>query len=441
MVGCWGLIAGLLFASAAATSSAAAGHSRRGSTVSSEYAEARALFEKLWQPGEASAAGGDGLGPLFNENSCVGCHHLGGVGGAGTNDRNITLVAAFVGAPRHETGDSVFRGELEELHPGFRNHTTIVLHAHATTFDDEDRLRNIRTRDTVQTRDALVALATSRRNTPALFGDGLLDRITDQVLLDAEKRTFAAFPEIKGRASRLRDGRLGRFGWKGQTATLRDFVLGACATELGLEVPGHHQASLLPQQRFEPSKLRSDLTDAEVNLLVGFVATLPRPVLRPVDTFLTSHGPRVFEAVGCGTCHAARLGPVGGVYSDLLLHDLGDRFVDFASGYYGGASRPPLVVDRATAKEKPATAGEAAPTEWRTAPLWGVADSAPYLHDGRAGTLDEAIRLHGGEASETARRYAKLPFNDRQSLLAFLHSLRAPGSAEQSPVRHPKRSR
>ncbi len=69
------------------------------------------------------------------------------------------------------------------------------------------------------------------------------------------------------------------------------------------------------------------------------------------------------------------------------------------------------------------SSGEAGPTEWRTPPLWGVADSAPYLHDGRASTLDEAIRLHGGEAEATSERYRKLDGRDRRELLSFLQSL------------------
>ena len=58
----------------------------------------------------------------------------------------------------------------------------------------------------------------------------------------AEQAGSKTVPEIHGRVSRLADGRIGRFGWKGQMASLEDFVLTACAVELGLEVPGHHQS-------------------------------------------------------------------------------------------------------------------------------------------------------------------------------------------------------
>jgi CxxC motif-containing protein (DUF1111 family) len=64
--------------------------------------------------------------------------------------------------------------------------------------------------------------------------------------------------------------------------------------------------------------------------------------------------------------------------------------------------------------------------EWRTPPLWGVADSAPYLHDGRAGTLVEAIALHGGEAEQVSRRFVALPAADRMAMVEFLSCLKAP---------------
>ncbi len=89
-----------------------------------------------------------------------------------------------------------------------------------------------------------VLASVSERSTTPLFGSGLIDAIPDAVI-EAAARAQAdskVSPKIHGRVSRLADGRIGRFGWKGQTARLEDFVLTACAVELGLEVPGHHQA-------------------------------------------------------------------------------------------------------------------------------------------------------------------------------------------------------
>ncbi len=161
----------------------------------------------------------------------------------------------------------------------------------------------------------------------------------------------------------------------------------------------------------------------QCNQLIEYVRELRPPVLRPAIEASATLGFPIFVSIGCATCHATSLGGVDGLYSDLLLHDLGDRISD-SGVYYGGPAPPGGVRDLADAKEpQPRTSGEAGPTEWRTAPLWGVADSAPYLHDGRASSLDEAIRLHGGEAAATSTRYMKLNRVDRHDLLAFLQSL------------------
>ena len=102
----------------------------------------------------------------------------------------------------------------------------------------------------------------------------------------------------------------------------------------------------------------------------------------------------VLPAVGGGTVPA---------FTDLLLHDLGDGLAD------------------------PAVAGDAAPSEWRTAPLVGLVGRHPasrrYLHDGRASTLDEAVLWHGGEATAARASYRALSVADREALLNYLESL------------------
>src|SRR5262249_61394544 len=85
-------------------------------------------------------------------------------------------------------------------------------------------------------------------------------------------------------------------------------------------------------------------------------------------------------------------------------------------------------------------AGGGGPRDGRPPRLWGVASSAPSLHDGRAPTLNEAIRLHGGEAAATSGRYAQLTTADRQCLLAFLHSLAGPPCPRPPASKSAKRS-
>jgi CxxC motif-containing protein (DUF1111 family) len=64
--------------------------------------------------------------------------------------------------------------------------------------------------------------------------------------------------------------------------------------------------------------------------------------------------------------------------------------------------------------------GQAGASEFRTAPLWGVVRSGPYLHDGRAATLEEAIAAHGGEASQARDAFLGLGPVERAALIAYL---------------------
>ena len=114
-----------------------------------------------------------------------------------------------------------------------------------------------------------------------------------------------------------------------------------------------------------------------------------------------------------------RIAPSAG----LPLNDMGESLADAAT-YYGGSTSPTDVGNPADARSGPCNPGRAVVIgEWRTPPLWGVADSAPYLHDGRARTLHEAIRLHGGEAEQTAARTPARAAATRIALFHFLHSL------------------
>jgi CxxC motif-containing protein (DUF1111 family) len=210
---------------------------------------------------------------------------------------------------------------------------------------------------------------------------------------------------------------------------LREFVLEAAAVELGLEVPGHAQAG---DPRVPPLKAPGlDLNRAECDALVAFVRSLPAPVVQtaanPRAEKARKAGKALFKATGCAECHVEKLGDVEGIYSDLLLHAMSPELSDTASyGAFlaGAAARP---AERDPAGGRPARrASTTRDEEWRTPPLWGLRDSAPYLHDGRAPSLEDAIQLHGGEAAAAAQRYRRLPTRDQAQLQAFLLSLAAP---------------
>jgi CxxC motif-containing protein (DUF1111 family) len=378
------------------------------------------LFKHEWQPNDSLCADGDGLGPVYNATSCVACHHEGGAGGSGGLEHNVTTFTVHREGqePRqgvvHKFGLPGSQESLHDVDPGLPSISSPTLsqvvvlvgqRSHCLPFPSGVHL--------------------SQRNTPALFGIKLIDEIPDRVILAGEKSqrwkwgNASAKDESRpvGRALRLASGRIGRFGWKAQTASLADFVQAACANELGLGNPGQGQPMPLGKVGLVKSS-GLDLTQEQCDQLTAFCASLPRPVERlPEDVTegQAKAGRKLFTTMGCADCHTPKLGSVDGIYSDLLLHRMGEELV--GGGSYG---EPP-----APDPNKPGDDGPA-PGEWRTPPLWGVADSAPYLHDGRAPTLDDAIRMHGGQGGRSAEKFRRLTPAEQNQLIGFLKTLRAP---------------
>jgi CxxC motif-containing protein (DUF1111 family) len=386
-------------------------------------AAGKQLFEHEWEPGDQLALGGDGLGPVFNASSCVACHGQGGSGGGGPLEFNVTTYTVRPLKSGEEPREGVVHAQAVQAE--FKE-TLAHVHPHLPP-QSQPSLRdllpipgcNVRTLPFPQ------GVHLSQRNTPALFGAKLIDEIPDREIIAKERRqrlvAGLATPDVEdlpvGRASRLADGRIGKFGWKAQTASLLDFVQAACANELGLGNPGQDQPKPLAQPSYAPPGL--DLTREQCEQLSAFIASLQRPVERlqddPVKRAQAEEGKGLFHAVGCAACHTPDVGDVKGIYSDLLLHRMGQ---DLEGG--GSYNEPPL-----PGPESDAGTG-AAPGEWRTPPLWGVASSAPYLHDGRAATLTEAIKLHGGQGDRSRQRFEALNSGDRQKLILFLETLEAP---------------
>ncbi len=214
-------------------------------------------------------------------------------------------------------------------------------------------------------------------------------------------------------------------------------MLTACSVELGLQVPAKAQPPVPFDKNYKAPGL--DMNNPECEALMRFVHDLPAPGRQKPShdaaVKYLAEGEKLFATVGCATCHVPKLGVVDGIYSDLLLHEMGQNLSDRPAGgigfSYGGP--PPSGPNQPRKKPKDEVAGKrklspepATVSEWRTPPLWGVRDSAPYLHDGRADTVDEAILLHAGEAERSRAKFAMLRHEEKQKLLAFLHSLVAP---------------
>jgi CxxC motif-containing protein (DUF1111 family) len=381
------------------------------------------LFLHEWKPKDPLSPNGDGLGPVYNATSCVACHNQVRPGVGGGLEHNVTAFTVRIKdeTPRegvvHAFGIDQ-RETLQDVHmslPAISQPTLdqlVVLQGrenHCLSFPRGVHL--------------------SQRNTPALFGAKLIDEIPDRIIVAGARSQHVKWGLASsedetvpvGRVSRLADGRVGRFGWKAQTASLSDFVQAACANELGLGNPGQPQpvplfTGLTARQSGSPNL---DLTADQCDQLTAFCASLPRPVERLPESVTSGDaatGQALFAKIGCADCHTPKLGSVDGLYSDLLLHPMGKDLV--GGGSYG--EKPIPVPD------SPGGGNGPSPSEWRTPPLWGVADSAPYLHDGRAATLEEAIRMHGGQGQRAATAFQKLATIQQAHLIAFLKTLRAP---------------
>lgn len=421
------------------------------------------LFVREWKIDDPRSVSGDGLGPMYNAASCAKCHRLGGLGGAGTNDDNVDLLTVKVPRKVVVAGGDLTR-RVAAFHPALaagRLSATTVLHrfspdpnydawrgrfltagppaqlpvARIVAVTTAASKHPLKATNPVQQLDGM-AYQRSQRNTPALFGAGLIDLLPDWAFDEMQQRQAEKKGGVSGRVPRTASGKAGRFGWRGQTENLQEFVLGACAVELGLEAPGHLQP-LEPLQvtldgggrPHSPLRHGLDISEEQCKALTQFVAHLPPPRQWPatedaaVETAV--RGEKQFEKIGCADCHVRQVAYINAIYSDLLLHDMGEGLEDpvpanpeqgsiGSASYYGGA-------DSLLAKVSPDER-----REWRTPPLWGVRDSGPYLHDGRAQTFAEAIAWHGGEATRSARYFRRLSKDEKEDLLAFLNCLAAP---------------
>jgi CxxC motif-containing protein (DUF1111 family) len=390
------------------------------------------LFNHRWEPHDVLAgAGGDGLGPVFNARSCVACHFQGGVGGGGGNKQNVS---SFETAPTK--GDP-------NLHDG-------LIHAFAVDnryVEDHASLRMLfpvvpggvkfQSGCGILTRD-FDPLRTQSVNSTALFGAGWIDRLSDKSILNNHLKTslkqigreldgnFKGV--VSGRPRVLADGRVGKFGWKAQFATLDEFVAAACANEVGLGNSRRNQAK--PMGSASYPDVKPDLDDTQFDALTAFIDTLDRPeevVVEDVALASTAaRGKALFSSVGCASCHVPDMGGIEGIYSDFLLHRLDDPSRAAEGGGYGGgrASGATETVEVPLPRDHPL------PEEWKTPPLWGVADSAPYMHDGASPTLQTAIARHMTNAQAVTDAYSDLSPDDRAAVIAFLKTLKAPANAQ-----------
>ena len=344
----------------------------------SRFLRGREVFDRDFgtDTGIGALEGSDG-GPRFNGDSCRACHFVPVVGGGGPRDVNVM---------RHGVVDAAGLFSPPSTTPNTILHKQILV-----SFNLPEPTGEINVFE--------------HRQTPHTLGLGLIDAISESTILALADANDEDGDGISGRAHVLPgDGRIGRLGWKAQVPSVAEFVRDAMAAEIGLTLPAQQNLSFGITEDGDGVP-DPELTLPELEDITFFLSTLagpPRQVVSADDAAQVSAGDATFESIGCAKCHIAALpSSLGDVplYSDLLLHDI------LPAG-------SPGIVD-----------GLATQTEFRTAPLWGLSQTAPYFHSGAADTIDQAIRLHDGEAAAIREAYESLPAADRAALIAFLDTL------------------
>ena len=276
----------------------------------------------------------------------------------------------------------------------------------------------------------------AQRNAIPMFGVGLIAELSGEEIRLREDPDDANGDGISGRVN-IDRGFVGRFGRKAQTVSIEGFVRGPLFNHMGIttnpltnqqrgqlpvtaattaklkalsriSVPDelkrgpHMQAAAADGPNFDDDNVSDpEMSGQELFDLVSAVMMLAAPEFEPL-TEQTNRGRLLFHEANCSDCHTPRLnGPRGLVpaYSDLLLHDMGD---DLADG---------IVMGLATG------------SEFRTQPLWGISTTGPYLHDGRATTIREAVLAHGGEATASRNAFDAFTEEQQDDLIEFLLSL------------------
>jgi CxxC motif-containing protein (DUF1111 family) len=377
-----------------------------------------------------------GLGPLFNNASCAGCHLRNGRGLPQPGQ-----LLARVSLPAIEASSSDAPGmpianyhpeatvDLESTPPvpglgtqiqdhgvyGQAPEATVDLQWQEQTGQYGDgtpyRLRSPQPHITLRDGSPLPpSVQVSLRLPPPVFGLGLLEAVPDTDILalaDPEDRNQDG---ISGRPNQVWDvvqqtTALGRFGLKANQPNLLQQSAAAYVNDMGITNP------LFPNPDGS-----SDIDRTTLDQATFYVQTLAVPGRTLLNDPEVQRGEMLFTVANCAACHVSELrtgnhpipvltNQVIHPYTDLLLHDLGDGLADHRSDF------------------------QATGTEWRTSPLWGIGLTqtvlpySSYLHDGRARTLEEAILWHSGEAEASKEAFRTMSAADRAALIRFLRSL------------------
>lgn len=378
----------------------------------------------------------DGLGPLYNAQSCRECHQNPTSGGA---SQIAELRVGHLGPDRRFRNPEIPIAHGAETITG-RSLVNQRAICPSGAFPDKEIQERVPDTETIRT----------TRLSLNLLGDGFVEALSDQTLIDLSRNQCkVSHGKICGQALYVpiveapgQTG-IGRFGWKDQQASLLSFSGDAYLNEMGIT------NRLFPDEVTNLCNTASEPNDqpgsdglSDIDHFARFMRATKAPSrdAQLAESVQAKKGSELFDKIGCATCHVRSLTTAaagtkinGGTftipdalagktfhpYGDFLLHDVGtgDGIVMAMQEHYGR--------NMYQIQWKNLSLDSFANTQnkMRTAPLWGMRLHPQLMHDGQSVTLRDAILRHLGEASEVTERFKKLKRDDQESLLAFLRSL------------------
>jgi CxxC motif-containing protein (DUF1111 family) len=377
----------------------------------------------------------DGLGPLYNAQSCRECHQNPTSGGA---SQITELRVGHLGPDRRFLNPDIPIARGAEVITGrtLVNDRAICPNA---AFPDTEIQERVPDSESIRT----------TRISLCLLGDGFVEAVSDRTLIDLARNQcksshgkvcgFVIYVPIVEASAQAG---VGRFGWKNQHASLLSFSGDAYLNEMGITT------QLFPDEVTKLCNTASEPNDkpgpdglSDVDRFARFLRASKAPARdqKLADTPAAKRGSDLFDKVGCAICHVQTLVTAaagtkinGGSFAipealgsktfhpfgDFLLHDVGtgDGIAVPTVEHYGSAARQ-------MPKECSLEDFQKTRNRVRTAPLWGVRLRTRLMHDGASVTLRDAILRHAGEADQATRSFRRLAAKDQDAILEFLRSL------------------
>src|SRR5579863_7761099 len=378
----------------------------------------------------------DGLGPLYNAQSCRECHQS-PVSGAASQVTELRV--------GHQRPDGHFRNPEIPI-----AHGTEVI-AGRSLVNDRAICPNVSfPNNEIQERVPETETIRTFRLSLNLLGDCFVEALADQTLIDlAAQECKSSHRKICGQVLEVpiveAPGQMsvGRFGWKDQHASLLSFAADAYLNEMGITNRLQpDEVTKLCNTVSEPNDTPGPDGLSDIDHFARFIRATKAPARDSelANGAVAKQGSGVFDKIGCAICHAETLTTApagtkinGGTftipaalgsttfhpYGDFLMHDVGtgDGILQATREHYG--NKVFQMMSGYLSKQD----FESSRNKIRTAPLWGVRLRPRLMHDGSSLTFRDAIQRHGGEAGHISKKFEKLKREDQEAIIEFLKSL------------------